>query len=74
MKEFPISNHAGLPEARLATVRAAVAGHRSLDQIFAWGRSQTPQVHPADVVKQDEFTHDVLVPLADGTWIVYGTT
>jgi hypothetical protein len=74
VKGFPISNYAGLPEARLENLRAIVAGHRSLDQIFVWGRSQLPPVHPADVVKQDEFTHDVLVPLADGTWLVYGTT
>jgi hypothetical protein len=29
-------------------------------------------VHPANVIKQDEFTHDVLVPLPSDRWLVYG--
>ena len=51
-----------------------VAEHRGLDDIFAWGRRQSPPVHPADVIKQDEFTHDVLVPFPNDRWVVYGTT
>jgi hypothetical protein len=51
-----------------------VAQHQGLDDIFAWGRGQSPPVHPADVIKQDEFTHDVLVPFPRGRWLVYGTT
>jgi len=51
-----------------------VAEHQGLDDIFAWGRRQSPPVHPADVIKQDEFTHDVLVPFPNGRWVVYGTT
>ena len=74
MAEIPLHDYAGLSEARLAALRVVVSGHRGLDQIFAWGCAQSPPVHPADVVKQDEFTHDVLVPLADGTWLIYGTT
>jgi hypothetical protein len=41
---------------------------------LAWGRTQNPPVHPADVIKQDEFTHDVLVPFSPARWLVYGTT
>ena len=74
MADIPFHNYAGLSESALASLRLVTAAHRGLDQIFAWGRSQTPPVHPADVVKQDEFTHDVLVPLANGTWLIYGTT
>ena len=69
-----IANYGGLSGSALATLSNVVSKHQSLDQIFAWGRSQSPQVVPADVVKQDEFTHDVLVPLPDGNWLVYGTT
>ena len=53
---------------------SVVALHRGLDDIFAWGRTQSPPVLPADVIKQDEFTHDVLVPLREDRWLVYGTT
>ena len=69
-----IENHAGLSEESLSALLAVVSKHQSLDQIFVWGRSQSPQVIPTDVVKQDEFTHDVLVPVPGGNWLVYGTT
>lgn len=74
MAEIPFHDYVGLSEPALASLRLTTAAHRGLDQIFSWGRNQPPPVHPADVVKQDEFTHDVLVPLADGTWLIYGTT
>lgn len=70
----PFHNVAGVPDAEATEIRRLIAGHRGLDDIFAWGRGQTPPVHPADVVKQDEFTHDVLVPLPTGRWLAYGTT
>ena len=63
-----------IPADELRRIREQVATHEGLDQIFAWGRQQTPPIHPADVVKQDEFTHDVLVPFPNGRWVVYDTT
>jgi hypothetical protein len=69
-----VVDYVDLPADELAALNAAVRGHHGLDDIFAWGRLQTPPVVPADVIKQDEFTHDVLVPLPGGRWLVYGTT
>jgi hypothetical protein len=74
MPEISLTDYAGLDPAERAQIEAAVRTHRGLDDIFAWGRTQRPPVHPADVVKQDEFTHDVLVPFPSGRWLVYGTT
>lgn len=74
MRAVTLVDHARLPPSEYAALAATVAQHQGLDDIFAWGRLQSPQVVPADVVKQDEFTHDVLVPLPSGRWLVYGTT
>jgi hypothetical protein len=74
MAKIELTDHAGLPKAEAEDLARVVAEHRGLDEIFAWGRQQSPPVHPADVIKQDEFTHDVLVPLGSGRWLVYGTT
>jgi hypothetical protein len=71
---IPFSDHAGLKPLEAEELAAIVAEHRGLDDIFAWGRQQSPPVLPADVIKQDEFTHDVLVPLPNRRWLVYGTT
>jgi hypothetical protein len=69
-----MSNYAGLTPAELAALEAMTAAHGGLDDIFAWGRRQSPVVVPVDIVKQDEFTHDVLLPLPGDRWLVYGTT
>jgi len=71
---IPFTDLARLSPEEESALRAAVAEHRGLDDVFAWGRRQSPPVHPVDVIKQDEFTHDVLVPLPKGRWLVYGTT
>jgi hypothetical protein len=69
-----LADYAGLDPAEYRALAATIQAHHGLDDIFAWGRAQTPPIHPADVIKQDEFTHDVLVPLPSGRWLVYGTT
>ena len=71
---IPVTDYAGLAAVERERVEELVQGHRGLDDIFAWGRIQQPPVHPANVIKQDEFTHDVLVPLPSDRWLVYGTT
>jgi len=71
---LPFHDHASLPPTEAEALRLVTAKHAGLDDIFAWGRRQSPPVHPEDVVKQDEFTHDVLVPFATNRWVVYGTT
>ena len=72
--ERVLTDYAGVSPAEYAALAEVVRTHHGLDDIFAWGRQQSPPVHPADVIKQDEFTHDVLVPLPSGRWLVYGTT
>jgi hypothetical protein len=74
MGKTQFTDHAGLPSDEAAALATVVSEHRGLDDVFAWGRRQVPPVHPAEVVKQDEFTHDVLVPLRKQRWLVYGTT
>jgi len=74
MADITFTDHAGLAVPEREALAAGPGRLRGLDEIFSWGRSQTPPIHPADVVKQDELTHDVLVPLSSTRWLVYGTT
>lgn len=57
---------------RDSLLRVASA-HRTLAEAVAWGLARSPPALVADVVTQDEFTLDVLVP-AGPHWIVYDTT
>jgi hypothetical protein len=42
--------------------------------VVRWGVLYTPPRMVADVIVQDEFTHDVIVPFQDGLHLVYDTT
>ena len=59
------------------TDRAAIASHKALAEVLAWAATKPKQVmHPhivAEVITQDEFTHDVIVPFHD-VFLVYDTT
>jgi hypothetical protein len=57
-----------------ARLRALVRGQRTLEDVVRWGLALSPPVLVADVVAQDEYTHDVLVPHPGGVWLVYDTT
>jgi hypothetical protein len=74
MPPIPFTDFANLPLAERDALAKVVTQHQGLDQIFAWRRAQSPPSDPADVIKQDEFTHDVLVPLPGDRWLVYGMT
>ena len=55
-----------------------VAEHSTLEQVLKWGFAQPASVvHPhiiKEVVIQDEYSHDVIVPWRGGLVLVYGTT
>ena len=39
----------------------------TLGRILPWGRAQKPSWQVADVIIQDEYTHDVILTCADGS-------
>jgi hypothetical protein len=69
-----IDNHAGLEAAQLEALARLVARHETLQDVVRWGVLYTPPLLIVDIVVQDEFTHDVIVPFRDGLHLVYDTT
>lgn len=67
-------NQAGLPEARVAEIRAIVKAQPTLQEVVRWGLAQDPQRIIVDVILQDEFTHDVVLPYDGQVHLVYDTT
>lgn len=63
-----------LPAARLAEVRAAIAGHGLLGDLIRWGARAQPQRLVVDVIVQDEYTYDVVLDFGGGLFLVYDTT
>jgi hypothetical protein len=73
-----VTNRANLSAEQLGEIESEFAEHRTLTDVLNWGFKQTEgSVHPqiiSDVIVQDEYSHDVIVPWRDGLVVVYGTT
>lgn len=66
-----LTDRVGLSPAELAELTALVAGQRFLADVVRWCAAVRRPI--ADVVTQDEYTHDVIVPWG-ARWLVYDTT
>ncbi|HTM21611.1 MAG TPA: hypothetical protein VL172_13915 [Kofleriaceae bacterium] len=69
-----LDDRIGLPEADRAALQRMVDGHQTIGDVLAWGLAQQPALVIADVVVQDEYTHDVILPWRDGWHLVYDST
>ncbi|HWT02385.1 MAG TPA: hypothetical protein VN256_19190 [Pyrinomonadaceae bacterium] len=73
-----IRNYAGLNATQLAAIEGELGGQRGLQDVISWGVNEasgatSPRV-VAEVVVQDEYTHDAIVPWRDSLVLVYDTT
>jgi hypothetical protein len=72
-----VINQAELLPAEFALIEREVSKHKTLGRALSWASSQPksdflPQI-VAEVITQDEFTHDVVVPYKN-LFLVYDTT
>lgn len=63
-----------VPEETRQTIQATVAGLRLLEDLLRWGAARTPPRSVADVIVQDEYTHDVVIPYDDDLFLVFDST
>jgi len=64
----------GIDEPERASRAAETASHRTLADVVRWGLAQKPPQLITEIVKQDEFTQDVVVPHRSGRYLVYDTS
>ncbi len=69
-----VENRADLPAEVFDPIRRAVEGQTTLERALAWFFGQTPPLTPEDLVPQDEFSYDLLVPYPGGLYLSYDTT
>ena len=71
------TNLSTLPKAEFDSLAAEVDRHTGLNQMLAWAAGKPRhEVYPrfvVEVITQDEFTHDVIVPYRN-VFLVYDTT
>ena len=68
-----VTDRVGIPSELLASLKAELKGLSILQDVIRWGFSQSPPSDVADVVIQDEFTHDVVLPWQH-LFLVFDTT
>lgn len=73
-----IRNYAGLDPSQLAAIENELGEQRGLQDVIIWGlkaaSGATNSRVVAEVVVQDEYTHDAIVPWRDSLVLVYDTT
>jgi hypothetical protein len=73
-----VLNYANLSTDVVAQIATDLSGQENLQDVMSWALSAPkgafiPSV-VSEVIVQDEFTHDVIVPWRDGLVLVYDTT
>ena len=73
-----VVNHANLSPEQIAQVEEELSGQHNLNDVMNWALSHPQSVFipsvVANVIVQDEFTHDVIIPYRDDLVLVYDTT
>ena len=46
----------------------------SLEKLLGWLQQKGIPLHRIELVAQDEFSHDLTIPLPDGQWLAFGVT
>lgn len=72
-----IVNQSKVSAETIAEIEAELSSQENLQDVLSWALAHSTDFIPqvvANVVVQDEFTHDVVVPWRDRLVLVYDTT
>jgi hypothetical protein len=73
-----VTNRANLSPEQLAAIESELPEQRALSGVVSWGLEKESgavvQGVIAEVIVQDEFTHDAIVPWRNNLVLVYDTT
>jgi hypothetical protein len=65
MRVVPVRAAEPAASGIVPTVEQSFAHTHTLADVLAWGARQTPRVNVTEIVTQDEYTHDVVLPFAE---------
>ena len=71
---MPFIDRASLDPTERAALEMWTERQRTLEEVVRWGLLLRPPSLIVDVVVQDEYTHDVVMPYKNGLYLVYDTT
>ena len=70
----PLIDYADLAATERQTLEGTCAELTTLERVLAWAKGLRPPVGVEEILTQDEYTHDVLIPGARGTYLNFDTT
>jgi len=70
----PLFDYTGLPAAERQVLEKTVADLTTLERVLNWARGLRPPSSVDEILTQDEYTHDVLLPVAEGRYLNFDTT
>jgi len=74
MRPILLHDHAGLPPDERAALTTAIQGLRTLADVLGWARDEAPPRSVAEIVTQDEYTHDVVLEANGRPYLAFDTT
>lgn len=64
-REIPVVIRGHVPPGQTEMLLPELNGLRTLGHVLSWLRRQQPRREVAEIVTQDEYTHDVVLPFAE---------
>ena len=74
MREVPLRSIGRVPPELVRRLEAECAQLLTLADVLAWTRRATPVRQVAEIVTQDEYTHDVVLPIDGDCFLVFDAT
>ena len=76
MRTIALHDYTALAPAERVALETTVQPLHTLADVLAWTRAQTPPRSVAEIVTQDEYTHDVVLDASGGgqPYLAFDTT
>ncbi|MFL5549255.1 MAG: hypothetical protein ACJ77Q_02075 [Gemmatimonadaceae bacterium] len=74
MRTVPVFGVGSVPGHLVERAAASFAARHTLAEVLAWAREQEPVRQVSEIVTQDEYTHDVVLPFDGSHFVVFDAT
>jgi hypothetical protein len=74
VREVPVTQAGAVAASEIADFQRELKDQRTLGDVLAWLRAQSPPRSVTDLLTQDEYTHDVVVQWSDQRYLAFDAT
>jgi hypothetical protein len=74
MRTVPVLSVGPVPQSVHVRAQTGLGEQRTLADVLRWGREQSPPRAVVEIITQDEYTHDVVMPFEGGHFLAFDAT